>query len=230
MTESNDSIPKRKTKSRNQNQNQNPLPLGEENQNPSQALLGNVASLGTEVEVEVSQPEIKTNPVTDLLTRATARIGQVEEEEEEIPVKKSHRRPQNNRVEVENLITSVLALGLAASNLPREIQPNTDEIGGISYHLTRILARHLPLNTGLTADALDIIGLITISSSWYARVSPELRRRAEEKHAAKIGIPVPASVQSTSISPDNDIAISDAAVDQFLNDALRHAPGGENVD
>ena len=81
-----------------------------------------------------------------------------------------------------------------------EIKPNESELGVFSNHLTGILIRHLPISKGLSADALDIIGIFAVVSGYYARVSPELRRPQPKATPTLYPEPIPESIAADPIS------------------------------
>ncbi len=150
------------------------------------------------VETEVQQHKKKSS---SLVARAKNKMKEMMNDEDEQPQEKKSKsapgyiRPQQ-REELATLVSSVFVMAIAASNVPDEIAPDSDEINGISEHLIKILARHVDLSKRLTGDVLDIIGIIAITSGWYARVAPALSdMRAEgkrKKDAMKPGaIPQP---------------------------------------
>lgn len=77
--------------------------------------------------------------------------------------------------EVSVLVVSVLVLILSFSNIPDEIKPNEDELSIFSKHLSGILIRHLPISSKFSQDTLDIIGLVAVTSGYYARVAPVIK-------------------------------------------------------
>jgi len=68
------------------------------------------------------------------------------------------------------LVVSVLTLLVTFAKIEESVKPNTDEINLFSDHLSGILLRHLPINKNLSADALDIIGMMAVTATWYSRV------------------------------------------------------------
>ncbi len=78
--------------------------------------------------------------------------------------------------EFSTLVSSVFVVIFALSSWPDDIKPNDDEVDGVSIRITKILMRHVDISGKLTGDVLDIIGIIAIGSSWYARVSPMLKQ------------------------------------------------------
>lgn len=73
------------------------------------------------------------------------------------------------------LVVSVLVLILSFSNIPDEIKPNEDELSIFSKHLSGILIRHLPISSKFSQDSLDIIGIVAVTSGYYARVAPAIK-------------------------------------------------------
>jgi len=77
--------------------------------------------------------------------------------------------------EFSTLVIAVLTLILSFSNMPDPLKPNQSELSMFSNHLTGILLRHLPISGKLSADSLDIIGIVAVCSGYYARIAPEIK-------------------------------------------------------
>ncbi len=92
---------------------------------------------------------------------------------------KGGRKPKdqsNLQEDFSTLVTSVFVLVVAAWNAPETVKPNNDEVNGLSFRVTRIILRHVDLSGRITADVLDLIGIIAIGASYYSRVAPDIKR------------------------------------------------------
>jgi hypothetical protein len=76
------------------------------------------------------------------------------------------------------LVVSVVTLLVTFAKVEERIKPNGDEINLFSEHLSGILLRHLPINNKLSADALDLIGIMAATATWYSRVHDQLAKSA----------------------------------------------------
>ncbi len=137
-------------------------------------------------EVQQHKPKRKS-----LIDKAKAKMQEYANDDDgETEEKKKSRsapgyiRPQQ-REELASLVSGLLILLIASSNVPDEVAPDTDEINGVSNHLVKILARHVDLSKAMTGDVLDIIGIIAIMSGWYTRVAPALSQMRKERDAKK---------------------------------------------
>ncbi len=87
-----------------------------------------------------------------------------------------------------SLSVALITLILSLSNIPHDVKPNDSEVTIFSKHLTGIMIRHLPIAGKFSADGMDIIGMIAVLSSWYARVQPviEQRKSIQQESVAEI--------------------------------------------
>ena len=79
------------------------------------------------------------------------------------------------------IVVTLLTLALSAWNVPADLKPNGDEVNALSVPATRMLLRHVPITAKLSADALDVIGMIGAMSAYYARTNPAWRKYNEER-------------------------------------------------
>lgn len=99
---------------------------------------------------------------------------------------KKGRKPkeqENLQEDFSTLVTSLLVVVVTAWNAPEQIKPNNDELGGLSFRITRITLRHIDLSGKVTADVLDLIGIIAIGASYYSRVAPQLKQLQQPREA-----------------------------------------------
>lgn len=103
--------------------------------------------------------------------------GGVAEETVEPRWKKYARNRGQNKAKEEfaTLVSSLLVIASTAWNVPETIKPSKDEITGISTHLTGIILRHVDISNAMTADVIDVIGILAISGAYFSRVGPELK-------------------------------------------------------
>lgn len=80
-----------------------------------------------------------------------------------------------------NLLSSVIVIAFAFTNLNEELKPTPDETGEVSLHVAKIIMRHVDISGKLTGDALDAIGIITVIAAYSARVAPLVRAMREQK-------------------------------------------------
>ena len=170
----------------NQNQNQNPpqLPQNEKSESNSDPLSD---PLNIEIESHNSTPVEEEKGFGATLRRAAESSGLFDE----APTPSKAKKAKANQEEFNSLVIAVLTLGVSFANMRPEIKPNESELGVFSNHLTGILIRHLPIEKGLSADALDVIGIFAVISGYYARVSPELKR-PQPKATPNFPAPIPA--------------------------------------
>lgn len=190
MSENLNEQPKRKRGQRGpgkkfQNQNQ-PQPLNEKSESNSDPLND---LLNVEVESHNSTPPEEEKGFGATLRRAAESSGLFDDS----PAPSKAKKAKANQEEFNSLVIAVLTLGVSFANMRPEIKPNESELGVFSNHLTGILIRHLPIAKGLSADALDVIGIFAVISGYYARVSPEIKRKDSTPKINKIyPEPIPA--------------------------------------
>jgi len=139
---------------------------------------------GVEVEIESHGETIEPGGFGGLLSRASNALR-----DSDAP-KKSNKLVKSSREDFAVLVVSVVTLLVTFAKIDERVKPNGDEINLFSEPLARILLRHLPINNKLSADALDIIGMMAATATWYARVhdvipaareaAPRAEARAEE--------------------------------------------------
>lgn len=181
------------------NQRQQPQPQNENAESASD-LLNDPLNLNVEVESHNSQPPEQEKGFGATLRRAAESSGLFDDS----PAPSKAKKSKANQDEFNSLVIAVLTLGVSFANMRPEIKPNESELGVFSNHLTGILIRHLPISKGLSADALDIIGIFAVISGYYARVSPELRRPARKVEAAPDLYPGP--IPAAAADPISDLS------------------------
>lgn len=170
-------------------------------QSPNESESNSDPSSDLEVTIEShnSQPEDERG-FGATLRRAAQSSGLFDD----TPAPSKTKKSKANQEEFNSLVIAVLTLSVSFANMRPEIKPNESELSVFSNHLTGILVRHLPISKGLSADALDVIGLFAVISGYYARVSPELRRPAKKAEVAQTyPTPTPVAVDPISdLSPE----------------------------
>jgi hypothetical protein len=86
------------------------------------------------------------------------------------------KKKKQNEEQFATLVTTIFVLTVSAWDVPETVKPIDDEIEALSSHLSGLILRHFPIADGMTEDAIDIIGILTVSVSYYHRVGPELRK------------------------------------------------------
>jgi len=100
---------------------------------------------------------------------------------------KAKRISAKSRDDFSVLVVSVVTLLVTFAKVEESVKPNGEEIDLFSNHLSGILLRHLPINNKLSADALDLIGIMAATATWYSRVHEDISAgrivapRAEEQ-------------------------------------------------
>ena len=181
-------------------QRQQPQPPNENAESESDLLTNDPLNLNVEVESHNSQPPEQEKGFGATLRRAAESSGLFDDS----PAPSKAKKSKANQDEFNSLVIAVLTLGVSFANMRPEIKPNESELGVFSSHLTGILIRHLPISKGLSADALDIIGIFAVVSGYYARVSPEIRRPARKVEAAPDLYPGP--IPAAAADPISDLS------------------------
>jgi hypothetical protein len=165
---------------KNQSQQQQP------NQSGADSDL-NAENKDESVNVEIeSQPSAESLPKEGFINKiasAADSVGLWDDDQTTTTKKDGRGRPSKTKSQDEfsSIVVIVLTLVLSLSNIPAEVKPNDSEIGVFSKHLTGIMIRHLPISGKLSADGLDIIGMLAIMSTWYARVQPVIKQIQDQK-------------------------------------------------
>lgn len=141
--------------------------------------------------------------------RAAEKSGLFTDDDEPERIETRGRKKKTAAQDEFNTLTiALLSLVIAAVNVPENIKPNDGELNQFSHHLTALLVRHLPISGKFSADALDVIGLLAVSSAYYARVAPLLKTKPKEQtpeqyyfNANDLPAPVPVVDAITRINP-----------------------------
>jgi hypothetical protein len=174
--------------------------------------------------VEIKQSDKEGGALRDLFTRAAARMESGEEEEEEKQPKGGRSKKLGDpRKDLANLLTSGLTLLVASLSIPDELKPNEDEIGGVSFYTMKILLRHFPVSKMLSADMLDVVGLVSIFAGYFARIQPLLPKKPPPGPGNNPGPNRPPEKSNghkpAEKIPENDIEVLDPATAEFLKNA-----------
>lgn len=187
------------------------------------------------VNVEVEEHPSNKGPfsISDSLRRAGQKLKEGLTLDDTEPRRgKARKAAGTEEGDFYSLVTMGLVLVLTVSRVPKEVRPNEDEIHVFSKHLSSIIVRHVPALGNLSPDAMDIIGLLIVTNSYYARVSEDLKRlrapRIIEGRAANV--PPEAAQPSPQPGPQAERPMSDIGaraprLDAFLNEAEQHAGG-----
>lgn len=84
-------------------------------------------------------------------------------------------KQDRSKAEFATLVSTVIILLVALWPAPDTVKPNELEVNALSEHLSNIVLRHFDLSGAITADVLDVIGIIAVTGTWLSRVGPELR-------------------------------------------------------
>lgn len=121
------------------------------------------------IELE-SQGERSQGGFGGLLNRATQALRN----DDSPRLSQSKKVTPRAREDFSILVVSVITLLVAVAKVDDRVKPNESEINLFSDHLSGIMLRHLPINNKLSADALDIIGMMAVTATWYSRIPHNL--------------------------------------------------------
>lgn len=132
------------------------------------------------VTVEIENHEAGPKTFRERLTDKLSSITQEDNLSENVSESTKWRRKQKGKsseaeIEFASLVSSLFVVIVAVWRAPEEVKPNDNEIDGVSNRVSKIILRHVDISGRMTADVLDLIGIIAIGASWYARVAPAIR-------------------------------------------------------
>lgn len=229
--------PKKSKRSQSPIQSQPEIPPEESDLEKLESGIPSLESEPVEIEVEDHQesPASKSG-LGELLNRAQKNLTREFTPEEDKPTKSKKRdrasshyvRPQQ-REDITTLVSSLLALLMAAWSVPPGLKPDEDEVGALASYSTRLLLRHVNLSGRITADVLDVIGIVAVVSGWYARTAPAWRVYMESQQKAlepaRRSEAEPSQPGQAS-GPADPIAEAAPEVDEFLQRSRKAAAEG----
>lgn len=235
----NDSPPKRKRGQRgpgkknllkmnrltNPNQNQNELESTNLNLNPDQ--LENDPTPGiveTDIQANTSDNEADS---LGFGARLREQLTRIVSDDNEVSQPEKRKTKGASSKEFNTLIVAFLTLGVSLS-FPPQIAPEHDEIKLFSDHLSGILLRHLPISGKFSADALDLIGLLAVSTAYYARVAPAIAEMRETRRGVQPSPRAAVSDPNQSQQAQQQQARKLSATEQWLNDVEEAARRNAN--
>jgi len=135
---------------------------------------------------EVTLEVDKHSEKDDLLTSAARMLGGASERPNKKENDRKYRERKKNKVsanaeDFSTIIVTLMTLAIAAFNVPDDIQPDNDEMQAFSIPATRLLLRHFPLANKLSADMLDVIGMISALSAYSMRTRSAWALRTPKK-------------------------------------------------
>ncbi len=157
---------------KNRNNNPPPVASAESDLNLNESSADEI---DLNIEPNTTESDSESVGFMDRLKNITSGLAS-DEVEEKKPAKKSKKTPD----EFNALVVALITLGTSLS-IPEPYRPINDEIQIFSNHLSGILARHLSISGKLSADALDIMGLVVCTSMYYARISPQIKEARQTK-------------------------------------------------
>jgi hypothetical protein len=158
-----------------------------------------------EIQVD-GQAQDESQGFGSLLKRARAGLKETFTADES-PARKNKKASQSTRDDFSLLVVSVVTLAVALSKMEERLKPEKNEIELFSNHVSGILLRHLPINSKLSADALDVIGIFAVVSGWYARVQVLQQVEQQPVYQPLQQVPVNGKTQAAAYrSPIADIA------------------------
>jgi len=124
---------------------------------------------------------------------------------EELP-KSNKKVTPRAREDFSVLVVSLITLLVAAIRIRESAKPNQEEINLFSDHLAGILLRHLPVNSKMSADAVDLIGMIAVIATWYSRVHEDLRTPAQPQASQPVTVPYQDNGHAKPLDPISQIS------------------------
>ncbi len=143
----------------------------------------------------------------------------------------SKYKASKNKNEVTTAISSLLVLFLASWKVPDELKPNEAETEAVSNYATRLLLRHVDLSGRLTADALDVIGIVAVLSGYYARTASNWREYRDLQAATVLDVPNVRQIDPRPRKPQEDKPTSNDPIGEIDPNAanfLNRPRGKEN--
>ena len=192
-----------------------PLPLPQEKKDSDLKNENEIT-----LEVDNHSPENKSGfDLSEVLSKAGKKVkeGLFDDDKSLSPQSKSKSKKINEtgagEEEFYSLVVAGVVLVISFWKVPREVKPNQDEIDIFSNHLSKIAIRHLPAATQMSPDLLDMVGMFAVASSYYARVSDDLKALPKATKTKEVE-------KQTDFNPANN-----TPKDTILNDIDRKAPG-----
>jgi len=180
------------------------------------------------LEVEQHTPEKESGfNLSDVLNKAGKKVkeGLFDDDKPLSPKSKSKKKniePGAGEEEFYSLVVAGVVLVISFWKVPREVKPNQDEIDIFSSHLSKIAIRHLPAATQMSPDLLDMVGMFAVASSYYARVSDDLKLLPPAQPKDKAAVPV-RSIVATTPDVKTDLDILAPGLSDYLKEAeARH--------
>lgn len=182
------------------------------------------------VTVDIENHETGTKSFRERLSDKLSSFAQEDNLSGNISESTKWRRKQKGKsgeaeVEFAALVSSLFVVIVVVWRAPEEIKPNEDESNGISNRVSKIILRHVDISGRMTADMLDLIGILAIGASWYARVAPAIRQyNANGKPQT---IPQAVTTQSENGERSDEWVTPIQQADPGLKDWLDRAAMGE---
>lgn len=199
-----------------------------QNQNPDPQNENTISN--SEISVQAEQIQIDAHDSDSdsgfkgMLKRAGENLKNTLTSDEPTPTRRG--RPaggsKTNKEDFSVLVVSLVSLLVTFAKVDERVKPNKSEIDLFSDHLSGILLRHLPINNKLSADAIDIIGIMAVSTSWYSRVHDNLvplTITAKESPAQPVPVYKKNGRVPETVTPLQDASPEDKA---FLDDIARN--------
>jgi hypothetical protein len=140
------------------------------------------------VEVEIDQNQ----GGDDLLQSASRLVNSIPKRDRMLKRESDARYRANKKTRIgsasdedfSTIVITLLTLALSAWQPPADIKPNEDELQAFSVPVTRMLLRHIPIAKKMSADMVDIVGMIGAISAYYVRTG-EAWKKYNEARAIK---------------------------------------------
>jgi hypothetical protein len=152
-----------------------------------------------------------------LLARATQAL----KDDDSPKLSQSKKVTPKAREDFSVLVVSVVTLLVTFAKVDERVKPNGDEINIFSEHISGIMLRHLPISNKMSADALDIIGLMAVTATWYSRVHADLNPGPVADRAQ----PQQTPVKANGHKPQTPIEAASPQAGEWLNTIAARSEG-----
>lgn len=182
---------------------------------------------GVQVEIDSHEKESSTFSLSDTLKKAGRRLKENLSADDSLgPKPKGKKAAPANEEDFYTLLVAGFAVVISFSKVPKEVRPNDEELTIFSKHLGAIMIRHFPQVNALSPDVMDVVGMVVIANTYYARVAEDLKRYQAPKIIEGKATPPRGQepTQQQAATPTDDISRRAPGVASFL-DAAEHRGG-----
>ena len=138
-----------------------------------------------DLEIEAPDIEDSTISVASLADRIRDRLSLPGSGKEDKPkakrkVKRITKREQDDLMEASRTLLSPLLIIAISLPLGEVCAPTEEEADSFVEPMARIIARHVPIPTHLSADLIDLLSMSAVMVIWYRRIKDDLPSRGDD--------------------------------------------------